>query len=129
MRENKQLGAVALINLTSDVWYPDSRLPLQHFYHARLRTVESGLPLLRASNVGITGAIDSLGRIIELAGNGEAEPSWTHEALYVEVPLYGYQTLYQHTGDRLVVVASLILAFIYLILSYMSKRGNLNSLD
>jgi apolipoprotein N-acyltransferase len=61
MRENRIQGAELLINLTNDGWYPQSHLPKQHFDHARLRTVENGIPLVRACNTGITGAVDSLG--------------------------------------------------------------------
>src|SRR5690606_27562937 len=70
MRENKQLGASLLVNLTSDVWYPNSSLPWQHFDHARLRTVEMGLPLVRACNTSVTASLDSLGRVEGVLGDG-----------------------------------------------------------
>ncbi|MFI5344715.1 MAG: apolipoprotein N-acyltransferase, partial [Chlamydiales bacterium] len=62
MKDNRHKGAEMLVNLTNDGWYPHSKLPQQHFDHARLRTVENGIPLVRACNTGITGALDSLGR-------------------------------------------------------------------
>lgn len=105
MRENRVNGAELLINLTSDVWFPDSKLPKQHFDHARLRTVESGIPLIRACNTGITSAIDSIGRI---AGTLGEQSEWDRQALYVSVPLYHYHTLYEETGDKLVIAFSLI---------------------
>jgi apolipoprotein N-acyltransferase len=66
MRENRVKGAEVLINLTSDVWYPNSSLPKRHFDHARLRSVEMGIPLLRACNTGITAAINSVGKLLAL---------------------------------------------------------------
>lgn len=99
MRENRLKGAEVLINLTSDVWYPNSRLPQQHFDHARLRAIEAGIPLIRACNTGITGAFDSLGQIIGRLGE---EAEWERTTLYVEVPLYDYTTLYARLGDWLV---------------------------
>lgn len=98
MRENRAKGAKYLVNLTSDVWYPDSLLPREHLDHARLRTVEGGYPLLRACNTGVTTAIDSLGRSLS-----ELEGEWTRGCLKVKVPLYNYTTLYTLTGDTLLV--------------------------
>ena len=111
MRENKLKGAEFLINLTSDVWYPNSRLTQQHLDHARLRTTEGGLPLLRACNTGITCAIDSLGRT--LASFGEEE--WKQGALKVEVPLYHYKTPYTLYGDSLILGFSALMTLIFLV--------------
>lgn len=109
MRENKHLGAGILVNLTSDVWYPHSRLPMQHFTHSRLRTVESGIPLIRASNMGITGAIDSLGNILAVVEEHGYPSEHTFEALDVAVPMYTYQTIYGRFGDALIICFSLLL--------------------
>ncbi len=105
-RENRVVGAEVLVNLTNDCWYPQSRLPQQHFDHARLRTVESGIPLLRSCNTGITGALDSLGRTVAILGDDHPDPESLASALYVEVPRYHYQTLYAKTGDLPVVMLS-----------------------
>ena len=103
VREGKTLGAHMLVNLTSDAWYPSSTLPLQHFEHARLRTVENGVPLIRACNNGITGAIDSYGRTIGIYGGDHPEEvEWTQGAIVVDVPLQNHWTLYSHTGDKLI---------------------------
>lgn len=99
MRECRLNGAELLVNLTSDVWYPNSKLPKQHFDHARLRSIENGIPIVRACNTGITSACDSLGRIIAMLGDTTPESQWIADALYVEVPKYHYKTLYSHFGD------------------------------
>ncbi|GHS92931.1 hypothetical protein AGMMS49949_05620 [Alphaproteobacteria bacterium] len=51
-----------IVHILNDGWFP---LPFlwQHLAADRLRTVESGLPLLRVSNTGISVFIDVLGRI------------------------------------------------------------------
>lgn len=116
MRENRLKGAELLVNLSSDVWYPNSRLPKQHFDHARLRTVEMGIPLIRACNTGITAAFDSLGRVISSTG---LEDEWTPLAVYAKVPLYHYQTLYTLFGDLPIVVGSLLFSSL---LFYRRKR-------
>lgn len=108
MRDNRLKGAEVLINLTSDVWYPNSRLPKQHFDHARLRSVELGIPLVRACNTGITGAFDSIGRIV---ASLSAEAEWEQTALLTEVPLYHYRTLYTYYGDMGILAVSTLALF------------------
>lgn len=105
MRDNRMIGAEMLVNLTNDFWYPRSRLPQQHFDHARLRAVEMGIPLVRAANNGVTGAVDSLGHVIATLGQTSEDPERVSDALYVQVPRYHYRTLYTYTGDMLLIVA------------------------
>jgi len=113
VREGRGKGAGMLVNLTSDVWYPNSRLPSQHLEHARFRTVENGVPLVRACNTGITAAIDSLGRSVAVLGGESPEKAeWVADALYVQVPTYSYTTLYSQFGDKLIIGFSLLIILI-----------------
>ncbi|MBA3815056.1 MAG: apolipoprotein N-acyltransferase [Parachlamydiaceae bacterium] len=113
IREGREKGAEVLVNLTSDVWYPNSRLPSQHLEHARFRTVENGVPLIRACNTGVTAAIDSLGRSVAVLGGESPEKvEWIADALYVQVPTYSYTTLYSQFGDKLIIGFSLLIILI-----------------
>jgi len=56
-------AAQFILNITNDAWFDGSLGPEQHAHLARLRSVETGLPLLRAANTGVTFATDPLGRI------------------------------------------------------------------
>ena len=73
---------------------PISRLPKQHFDHLRLRTVENGFPLVRACNTGVTGGIDSYGRIIGVLGEDHMHAKDLADSIHLDVPLYHYATLY-----------------------------------
>ncbi len=106
MRENRQKGAEVLVNLTNDGWYPFSSLPKQHFEHARLRTVEMGIPLIRSCNTGITGGIDCLGRDLAILHDGKGNYDNHSGALRISVPIYTYQTLYAQTGDAPAILVS-----------------------
>lgn len=108
MRENKKKGADILVNLTNDVWYPNSRLPLAHFHHGKLRTIEQGLPLLRACNTGVTCAVDSFGRTIKALDYETSVSKATPGILHVSLPIYSYKTLYVIWGDYFVLLISIV---------------------
>lgn len=54
----------ALINITNDAWYGNSSGPRQHFAMAKYRAIETGIPVIRVANTGISGIIDPLGRTL-----------------------------------------------------------------
>lgn len=53
-----------LINVTNDGWFGNTTGPQQHFHQARVRAVESGVPLVRAANNGISALVDPHGRVV-----------------------------------------------------------------
>jgi len=54
-----------IINVTNDAWYGDSAGPRQHFIQSQYRAIETGLPVIRAANTGISAIIDPFGRVLE----------------------------------------------------------------
>ena len=53
--------AAFLINASNDAWFGDSLAPHQHLEIARMRALETGRYLLRATNTGISAIIDERG--------------------------------------------------------------------
>lgn len=61
-----------IINITNDAWYGNTPGPRQHFHQSRLRSVELGMPMIRAANNGVSAVIDAKGRIVERLDFGTA---------------------------------------------------------
>ena len=61
-----------IVNVTNDAWFGISSGPYQHAAMARMRAVETGLPLVRAANTGISMITDPLGRVLESLPLGTA---------------------------------------------------------
>lgn len=56
--------ADALLNVTNDAWFGDTPGPRQHFHQAQLRAVETGTPMIRAANTGISAIVDARGVLV-----------------------------------------------------------------
>ncbi|WDM85793.1 apolipoprotein N-acyltransferase [Ehrlichia sp. JZT12] len=62
---NRSTGGQWIVNITNDSWFGISSQPYQHFEISRLRSIENGVPTIRVANSGISGIIDSYGRVID----------------------------------------------------------------
>ena len=58
-------GATVLVNVSNIAWFGDSHALPQHLAISRMRALETGRPMLRATNTGVTAAIDHRGRVID----------------------------------------------------------------
>ncbi|MBD3336837.1 MAG: apolipoprotein N-acyltransferase [Candidatus Eisenbacteria bacterium] len=61
-------GASVLVNITNDFWFGDTPGPIQHADMAIHRAVETGLPLVRCANTGVSFFVDPYGRIVRRLG-------------------------------------------------------------
>lgn len=93
VRRRVASGANILCNITNDSWFGRSWAPEQHFSAYRFRAVENARWVIRAANTGISGAIDSRGRIMTQS------KLFAPEALIVNVPLMDELTFYSQFGD------------------------------
>lgn len=100
-------GAV-LVNLANDGWFRGSNEPELHLALARLRAIESRRPLLRASNDGVTAAIDAAGRELGRAPKGVAT------SITSAVPLVALDSPFRRVGTIPFGAAILALALVAL---------------
>ena len=108
-----------LLNVSNDGWYGISAGPHQHFAMARVRSVEEGLPIVRAANTGVSGVVDSFGRVIARIGLGQTG--------IVDVPLpqpIDSATIFGRFGDLATLVLALLAAAAARISAVMTRTAN-----
>ena len=84
-----------ILVVTNDGWFGNSTGPYQHFHQARIRAVEQGIPVIRAANNGISGFIDSKGRVMKLLSLNE------RGNIDSTIPSMSSETVYARYGDSL----------------------------
>lgn len=91
----RQAAAAAyIVNVSNDAWFGDSAEPYQHMQMARMRALETGRYLVRATNTGLSGFIAPDGSLRSQA------PMFTEATLTDHViPMTG-ETPYVRYGDR-----------------------------
>ncbi len=88
-----QTGARLLVNISNDAWYKRSSAPYQHLSMTIFRAVENRVPLVRATNTGISAIIDSRGHIRGMT------PLFKEAVLTGDVQLGTGNTFYSRFGD------------------------------
>jgi apolipoprotein N-acyltransferase len=96
--------ATLLVNVSNDAWFGDSIAPAQHLQMARMRALETGRYMLRATNTGISAIIGPTGGLLGVAPQFEAY-TLTGEARAMQGA-----TPYVRFGNLPVVLTLLVLA-------------------
>ena len=104
-----------LINLTNDGWFGISSGPYQHLRQAQMRSIELGLPLVRAANTGISAVIDPVGRIVR------SLPLGIEGVLDAQLPRPIDAPFYARTGDAGVFLTIAVIAIV--VVRRRARRG------
>lgn len=96
--------ATLMLNISNLAWYGDSFAQPQHLQIARMRALETGRPMLRSTNTGMTAVVRPDGSVAGVL------PPFTQGAL--RVPVQGYEGLtpYARWGDRAAMLLALLAA-------------------
>lgn len=94
--------ATLLVNVTNNAWFGDSTAPHQQLEMARLRALEAGRYLARATSNGVTAVIGPDGQVRARA------PQFVPAVLYAEVVPYRGLTPYARTGNWPAVTLALL---------------------
>lgn len=96
-----------LVNVTNDGWYGNSAGPRQHMIQSVFRSVETGLPLIRSANTGISVVSDPLGQILKEL------PLETQG--YISIPLpHSLQDPTPYSNNRTILILGLFTLFFIL---------------
>ncbi len=93
--------ATLLVNVSNVAWFGDSLAPAQHLRIARMRALETGRFMLRATNTGVTAIVDPRGAVAARL------PPFTEGALEGRVEGRTGATPYVRLGNALAVLVSL----------------------
>jgi apolipoprotein N-acyltransferase len=94
--------ASILLNISNIAWFGDTIALPQHLQISQMRALESGRPMLRATNTGATAVIDPKGVI-----SAELQP-YTSGVLIAQVQGYEGWTPYMLAGNKLILAIALL---------------------
>lgn len=109
-----------LLNVTNDGWFGTITGPFQHFHQTRVRAVEEGLPLVRASNNGVSAVVDPFGRVVERLGLN------VRGSIDADLPQSASSTIYARLGDLMLLVSicffAALASIIHVLLRHLGER-------
>lgn len=94
--------ATVLVNVSNVAWFGDSLAPAQHLRISRMRALETGRPMLRATNTGVTAIVDADGTVLARL------PSFTEGVLAGSIQGRAGATPYVLVGNYPAILLSLI---------------------
>ena len=118
LRANVNADTELLLTVSNDAWFGSSNGPLQHMEIAQMRAIELGRPLVRATNNGVTAAVNPQGEITDKL------PQFETAVLHVSIPLVEGETVFAKWGQWPVLLLSFVSIFISLVRKRFKIKGN-----
>ncbi len=106
-----------LLNLSNLGWFNDSLALPQHLQISRLRALETGRPMLRATNTGATAIIDARGNVVAQL------PYLTRGVLNGSIQGHGGDTPYLRFGDAPALVLIVLMLGAGLVAELRARRS------
>lgn len=108
--------ATLLANVSNVAWFGDSLAPGQHLQISRMRSIETGRYMVRATNTGVTAIVDHRGRIVAQL------PQFTEGVLQGLVEPRVGTTPYVGWGNLPVITACALACLAVLLLAILPRR-------
>jgi apolipoprotein N-acyltransferase len=108
-------SADLIVNVTNDGWFGFTNEPFQHLQISRTRAIETGLPLARATNYGISAVFDPCGREIARV------PINQSGVIDVNIPGKMY-SLFYNLEQRILFFLLFIIALLSLFPPFLKKK-------
>ena len=109
--------ATLLVNVSNVAWFGDSLAPAQHLQISRMRSIETGRTMLRATNTGMTAIVGPHGEVLARL------PQFTEGALAGDAQGYAGATPYVRVGNYLVVLTCIALLGVLAFLRWRTLRA------
>ncbi|RZI41784.1 apolipoprotein N-acyltransferase [Herbaspirillum sp. HC18] len=121
-RDGKLPEATILLNVSNIAWFGDSIALPQHLQISQMRSLETGRPMLRATNTGATAVINARGEVVTQL------PPFERGSLSATVQGFSGLTPYSRYGNLLAIGAALLLVLASRILRRAAPDNPQNAL-
>ncbi len=120
-REHARKGARLLVNLSNVSWASTPVSQEQQLITSKFRAIETGLPLIRSTNSGVSSLVNPWGRVVQRA------PVFQEAMLISSIPLQRNNTFFLVIGDSVALLCLAAFLLTSILLFYEQRRASKQS--
>ena len=94
-------GAQFFVVITNDAWFQKSRAPYEHLNTSVFRAIETRRPFIHSANTGVSGFIDSTGKILDTLQDKNGRELFVSGGMTRPVTPQSVKTFYVEWGGYL----------------------------